>query len=133
MWTCSFPRRCGRWNCSGAVPCTHLRQISSSSIPAGMQLHYCCYTASHKYFGATGSLKNAMSTEIGCSLVIRMFIWWSCTVSLIGSYLKHAVFLELVTLLLKQQRALQCILHELLLTVQPFLSKSFSPYDLWSR
>lgn len=77
MWTCSFPRRCGRWNCSGAVPCTHLRQISSSSIPAGMQLHYCCYTASHKYFGATGSLKNAMSTEIGCSLVIRMFIWWS--------------------------------------------------------
>lgn len=66
-----------------------------------------------------------MSTEMGCSLVIQVFIWWSRTISLIGTYLKHAVFLELVTLLWKQQRALWYILHELLLTVP---LESFSPY-----
>lgn len=74
-----------------------------------VQLFYLVMLHSHKYFETTGNLKKTVDIEIVHGHQIDTYMSRQRLTCLIGTYLKHADFLESVTLPLKQQAASQRI------------------------
>lgn len=104
----------------------HGAEAAPWSQASSLQLYWHCY----RHLETTGNLKTTVSMEIVHNHQVDIYKSRPHPTCLRETYLTCADFLQCLTLSAKQQAVFQCIPKGLLLTVQPFPFKSFSPYGL---